>query len=192
MSTKWVLAALVCGITVSAVPAAPAKPKDAPIRVEFRGRLSVTSPHRVPADKDDPIFHLCFPPFREYALDVHGQRFNLNIGRFGTQADKLNGQLVIVTGTLDLDTVTVTDLKQPLDEALTQYARVTIEGDLILIPRDFPPYGVNTWCISSGKVNFTLAFADPRVEANAAKLVGKKVVLTGTLKHGLVQVEKVS
>jgi hypothetical protein len=198
MMTKWILtAALFCGITAS-VPAsaAPTEPlAAAPVRIEIRGLLTVIGPVNTRPNDIDPHFHICFPPLREYVIEANGQRFNLNMGRFQGKADGLNGNLVIVTGTLDLDTVTVTSLEEPRDESLRQYIRVTIEGQLQREEiQACDPRGQTfaMWRVYSGKVSYTLSFANNKVEAVARTLAGKNVVLTGSFKDAIVQVDDVN
>jgi hypothetical protein len=188
--SKWILAAVLFAGVVTAAPAdvRPVEPKNAPVKVEIRGRLSIIDPI---IEQKEGFIHGCLQP-RMFFIDADGQRFNLNIGRFGQEAQKFNGQFVVITGTLDLDTVTVTGLTVPLDEALIQYVKVTIEGHLSITPRDFPPYDLKHWHIQSGKATYTLAFSHPKVEADATHLMGMKVVLKGRLKNGVVTVEEVS
>jgi hypothetical protein len=184
MMAKWLVAAALCGGLTATVPASPVAPRTEPaVKVEIRGRL-----HVLGSKSDGSGDGRCLPPSRTYEIEARGQRFYLNIWRFAAEADELDGTLVIVAGTLDLDTVNVTGLTVPKDEALRQYVRVTVEGQLRAIPREFPPYDQTMWHIQAGGRSFSVRFANARVEAQAAGIQGLAVILTGDLEDGQILV----
>jgi hypothetical protein len=193
MMAKWLLtAALFSGLTATLSAATPPAQQMAPVCVDIFGRLHVKG-----VRDDGSNDGRCLPPPRTYEIEADGQRFNINIGRFADQADRMDGQLVLVTGTLNLDTVNVRGLFQEHREtrpALRQYVRVTIEGQLSVVPRDFPPYdsfGGVLWSIQSGNQTFGVRFADAKVEVEAARVKGSTVIITGELKGGHIVIDTV-
>jgi hypothetical protein len=196
MLTKWFLAAtLFCCITLTAT-AAP-QPKDAPILVELRGKLVITGPQLMQNPLKEPAIQSCLPPLWEYALEVRGRRFHLLFSRSAAPDQKLNGQVVIVKGTLDLDTVNVADLSEPKDDAPIQFAHATVTGTLEheieqVFLRCGQPYNAVVWRVRSGEVTFTLQFPNAELEAKARELVGKKVVVSGGLQDGTINVRTVA
>jgi hypothetical protein len=188
MMTKWLSAlALLAGLAATA-PAAPVvkptPPHAAPVVVEIRGRLEVLYP---PAQQDGDILG-CLPPI-QYAIEVDGQRFHLNMNRFAGKARELDGQLVIVTGPLELDTVQVTDLRQPIDDALIRYVKMTVAGQLREhIVRCVP----ETWEIRVGQQTFAVDFANDAVLAVARKLRDRGVILHGRLRDGVLIADSIT
>jgi hypothetical protein len=198
MMAKWFLAAALFGGMAVSVPAAekphyPIAPAPA-VQLEIRGRLRVL----VLEDKGFPEAR-SWPERRVYQIEADGQTFTLNIGTFAGQANKLDGQLVIVTGTLvhgpvDQELVHVTGLTVPLEASLTQYVRVTVEGELerIVLPSCDPKDGaIVLWQVRAGWSSYMLVFADAKVAAEAEKFVGRPIILTGTLKNGQITVNSV-
>lgn len=186
MLTKWFLAAaLVTSITLTAT-AAPPPGKDAPVRVELRGKLIITGPKLMPDVQKGERTHACRPPLWEYALEVNGHRYHLSFVGANVPDQKLNGRLVIVSGTLDLDTVRVTEMVEPTDDALIQFARVTIEGTLECEQGDEV-----VWRVRAGNVTYTLHISGTRPLERARALLGKKVVIKGSLNNGAVSLRDI-
>jgi len=186
MLAKWFLAAVFAGLVASIPTPAEAqmKAKAAPVKVTIRGTVVIVGPQAPPPVKDDPVVHGCLPPLREYYVEANGQRYLLTGWRFRGTLDDLKGQQVIVTGTLELDTVAVTDVTQPIDDALIEYVKVNIEGTL---ERD-----CGVWRVRVGEMTYQLAFVSDPIEAQAVELTGNPVFLTGRLKDGVVTVTDVS
>jgi hypothetical protein len=177
MMANWLLAAALYGSLTTTVPAEPLLHRtEPPVQVEIRGRLQVLHP-RTGLDL----------PF-QYAIEADGQRFHLGRNGILDKAIALDGQLVIVTGVLDFNTVQVTDLRQPKDDALLQHVRVRVTGTLehdlsFSIPRRGDVMLFETWRVRVGERTYELDIADARVKAEAEKLIGQPVVLEGKL-HG--------
>jgi hypothetical protein len=190
MLAKWFLAVALFGGMVSSVPAVETRPAQAgSVQIAIRGKLSLIAPI---TNKD-----IRWAPQPQWFVDAGGQLFRVNLGKFHEQAAKLIGQQVIVRGQLDGDTVTVAGLEEPRDDALLHFVRVSIEGDLArevdgVIPRIGEPWEQIVWRVRCGGTVYTLSFADAKVEAEALKLVGKKVVISGTLKDGNVHVDSIN
>jgi hypothetical protein len=193
MLAKWFLVVALFGGMVRSVPAMETRPAQAgSVQVSIRGTLSLTGTVVFGQDADIG----CLPP-PAWIVDAGGQQFHLNLGKFHKKANQLIGQQIIVRGRLDLDTVTVTELEEPRDDAILHFVRVSIEGDLVrethgVIPRIGEPWEQIIWRVRCGGTVYTLSFADEKVEAEALKLVGKKVVISGTMKDGSVHVENVT
>jgi hypothetical protein len=194
MMAKWLLAAALVGgltATVSAEQTRPIPQLVKPsVKVELRGRLQVLYPP-VAGDVDGR----CLPPI-QYAMLVDGQRIPLRINGFANKASDLDGMHVIVTGDLSLDTVSVTDMRQPIDDALIPYVRYTVVGALerevfFSIPRHGDVMVQELWQIRVNGRTFQLDFSAPRVKADAEKLIGHPVVLEGTFKDGRITVQSV-
>jgi hypothetical protein len=199
MMAKWLTAAVLFGGLAAAVPASekpfqPIAPASASVRFEIRGRLHVTVlEDEGIADGRRPILR------RYYEIEADGQKFVLDVGAFRGQANDLDGQLVIVTGTpvqgpADESLIRVTGITVPKDDALIKYVRVTVEGQLerLEIPTCDPKGGaIVLWQVRTGGRDFTLVFEDAKVAAQAEKLVGLPVVLTGNFKNGRISVTSV-
>jgi hypothetical protein len=194
---KWILAAvLFCGISATVqAEVAPGEAMAPQGQITVRGILKAIYLERSPFEKVEKAGDIRFPLERpQYVIESNGERFILDLGRCGPDAEKFVGQLVIVTGTFVGDTISVGSIELPQDKSLIQYVKVTLEGQLQreeMFTCDPRGGSFVRWHIQIDKVDYTLTFADPKVEAAAKKLLGKPVVLTGTLKDGSVAVNDV-
>jgi hypothetical protein len=186
MMAQWLLAAVLCGSLAASVPAEPVLQRTAsPIPIEIRGRLQVLYP-RTGLDL----------PF-QYAIEADGQRFHLGTSAILDKAIALDGQIVIVTGVLDVNSVQVTDVRQPLDDSLVQYVRVRVTGNLehdlsFSIPRRGEVMVFESWRVRVGDRTFKLYIADATLEAEAEKLIGQPVVVEGKLQGGRIIVGSIA
>jgi hypothetical protein len=198
MFSRWSLSLVVVAslaLMVSAQPSsiAPAVPRaNGVVSCEMRGRLLMVEDL---IRTDGPGPHI-LPARFHYEIEADGQRFVLDLNRFDAQAHRLDNQLVIVRGSLAGNRVTVTDLRQPLDESLIQYVHVTVEGILhrdeifTCDPRNTGP--IVLWNIRSGASSYTLVFPKAQDELTAMQWVNRSVVIQGKLKGGRIEVSSVT
>jgi hypothetical protein len=171
------------------------------INVEVRGILGVhrgrERPDRWERPKPPPDVDLLLPidiwwiylylPEKSYQVDFGGRNELLDL------AGKLEGKSVIVTGMRVGEVIHVTSMKAD-EGSYRETVTVEIQGILgrrvvgwaEIAPRGYPVMG--GWMITAEGKTYTLAFADRYEEKIAAILVNKTVVLTGTLKDGVVTV----
>jgi hypothetical protein len=156
------------------------------VRIEIRGRLQVLA---TPTPADGDIVS-CLPPPFQYAIEVDGQRFHLQMTSAMGKGSELDGRQVIVSGELDLDTVRVRNLRQPTDDPLLQYARASAPGRLELLRR----VASGDWELHVGERVFVLDFANDGLRAQAQKTLTDHhgaAEVEGTLKGGRIVVTSV-
>ena len=118
MLTQWLLAVALASGPSTTTPAAQrdVEAERPTVRIEIRGRLQVLA---TPTPADGNIV-ACLPPPFQYAIEVEGQRFHLQMTDAMGKGAELDGKQVIVSGELELDTVRVQTLRLPSDDALIQ------------------------------------------------------------------------
>jgi predicted RNA-binding protein with TRAM domain len=96
---------------------------------------------------------------------------------------RLNGQTVVVTGTLNGDRIAVTDLKPDASGAVQETVNVEVQGQLC---QDHN----GAWKVAVNGTLYTLDFGAVKEFYRRAQmeLQGKKVVVKGTLKDGVIRV----
>jgi hypothetical protein len=204
---------IICGMLAPAwaLPTRANEPRaDAPRslvpEVESGGRAIVP---RIPRDeafvditgKLEPTFHLWdyavplagrrlpMPLLLPWQVRVKGQVFALDLGaikEFQAQAEKLNGQMVVVSGSLSGGSVRVTRLRAA-DKAAVPEARVELWGTLRYSELErFPPIPV--WEVTAGGKTYRLSLATAELQKHGRDLSGQRVVVRGTLQGDAVAV----
>jgi hypothetical protein len=136
-------------------------------------------------DQDDPL----------YRITVHGVTYGLDFGGdhvLASTTNKLSGQVVVVTGKLEIrrtlagklwQTVVVTDLRADQSEYVHKNETVEIRGKLVFvgIPESMAHKGVDCLVSVNGQ-GYWLSFAgNKELLEQAKKLQNQTVVVTGTL-----------
>jgi hypothetical protein len=206
---KWttaVLAGIACCFTLPALNAGtdmgclpPPLTQDylkKTVRVEIKGKLDHILIQLEPHDMLDPGFPMSTLPFLDsWQITVGGKTYTLDLGGnsdvekgpihrgFADDANKLAGKAVIVTGTLNGDTVQVSGLRAD-EDYVKQTTEVEVRGQLRgeAVP-SFWEGGAQfvAWSVTVDGKFYALTFATPELEKLATTLAGKAVVLTGVL-----------
>jgi hypothetical protein len=197
MFSRWSLSLVVLGslILMASATTPPSVSPAEPVATDFvscevRGRLEWVADPYTHCYLDPRIAERTHP--HHYEIVADGQRLVLDLGEHGAHAQRLVDQQVIVSGSLAGNRVTVSDLRQPLDESLIQYVNVTVRGRLECVPISIPRIGnlIVVWNIRSGTDTYALSFSNAQDELAATKR-GGPVVLWGKLKGGQIEVTSV-
>jgi hypothetical protein len=175
------------------------------VRVEIRGKLTQREEilWRKLIDERDDI-RLPMPYFRVWEISVGGKTWTLDFGpspELSLKAGLLEGQTVVLEGTVEGDAVRVTSLKEAQGDAFVkETVDVEIKGRLqgmwlelarttdLRNPERHPP--VVIWTVTAEGQSFTLDFGTAAdVRKLAETFDGRMVVLTGTLRDGNVIVK---
>jgi hypothetical protein len=128
-------------------------------------------------------------------LVVAGQTFPLNFSNrtARARADQLGGQEVRVTGTLRGGAVTADTVEAADSSYVKKTVQVEIRGALerhesLLQLAIWPPRPSYVWQVRAEGQTYTLTFADKSAQRLAQELLGRTVIVRGTLEGGVVTV----
>jgi hypothetical protein len=131
-------------------------------------------------------------PIWTYTVSADGKQYRLvfvSKAEVATLAQLLNGRRVRVTGTLDGQTVTVSSLKEEGNTSVKETVKVEITGVLRYVESDNLQYARHPWQITAEGKTYRVDFVNISQFMHAQELVNEPVVLTGTLKDGVVTVD---
>jgi hypothetical protein len=199
---KWttaVLAGLACCLTLTALNAGtdmgclpPPLTKDyvkKTVRVEIKGKLEhVRMWLKGRTDAEFPTPTIDFLDY--WQITVGAKTYTLDLGErkdITELADKLAGKTVIVTGTLNGETVQVTGLKAD-EDSVKQTTEVEVRGRLQAVLLRCGP-GSKAWNVVVDGKTYFLGLADAQLRPTAETLDGKDVLITGVMNDDTITVK---
>jgi hypothetical protein len=200
--TTAVLAGLACCLTLPALNGGTAMGCLPPplardylkktVRVEIKGKLRHVHIWLEPDDVFDPTFpKQPQTHFLDYwEITASGKTYMLVFPERKTltdQADKLAGKTVILTGTLDGDTIRVGGLKAD-EDYVKQTTEVEMRGRLQSLPTRCGPGSVAWTVVVDGTTHF-LDITDAGLKGLAKTLNGKDVLITGATNGDFITVK---
>jgi hypothetical protein len=131
-------------------------------------------------------------PVWNYAVSADGKRYRLDFGsrtELATLAQTLDGRRVRIAGTLSGEVVSVTGLKEDGTTSVKKTIKVQITGLLRYVESDDLLHSVRRWETQAEGKTYRLEFGSIGLFLGADELRNQAVVLTGTLKDGVVTVD---